>query len=85
MRIYKFNILPVSLSCWGGGGGPKDPPPPAPPPQLAKTPDQQAVRNDTASQNVAQGGGQVQSTLLTGGQGAAVDPGMLQKRTLLGK
>lgn len=85
MRVYLFNILPFKLQCFGGGSAPKDPPPPPPPPQLAKTPDQQAVRNDTAAQNTAQGGWQVQTTLLTGGQGSAVDSTMLQKRTLLGK
>ena len=72
------------IMCFGGSS-PSPPPPPPPPPQLAKTPDAATVRNETAANNTAQGGGQVQTPLLTGGQGAQTTEAMLGKKTLLGK
>ena len=60
------------------------PAPPPPPPQLAPAPDVKAVVADVGTQNVAQGGGGVTTTLLTGGQGDPVAPGTLAKKTLLG-
>ncbi|MFA6051551.1 MAG: hypothetical protein WC762_03075 [Methylobacter sp.] len=65
---------------------PPDPIPPPPPPQLAKQPDQAAVRADAASQNVAQGGGDKSTTLLTGGKGDTSPlTDKLGKKTLLGQ
>jgi hypothetical protein len=52
---------------------------------LAKIPDAQAVRSDTLAQNVAQGGGAPQTTLLTGGQGDPLTANKLSKKTLLGQ
>ena len=60
------------------------PAPPPPPPQLAHAPDVKAVVADTGTQNVAQGGGGVTTTLLTGGQGDPVAASTLAKKTLLG-
>ena len=60
------------------------PPPPPPPPQLAHAPDVKAVVADVGSANVAQGGGGVTTTLLTGGQGDPIAAGTLTKKTLLG-
>ena len=60
------------------------PAPPPPPPQLAHEPDVKAVVDDVGTQNVAQGGGGVTTTLLTGGQGDPVAAGTLAKKTLLG-
>ena len=60
------------------------PAPPPPPPQLAPAPDVKAVVDDVGTQNVAQGGGGVTTTLLTGGQGDPVAAGTLAKKTLLG-
>lgn len=82
--IYLFGLKPITLGCMGGGGSPPPPPPPPPPPQLAKMPDAAAVRADTAASNVAQGGVTPSTTLLTGGQGQAIDPTTLGKKTLLG-
>jgi hypothetical protein len=39
---------------------------------------------DVGTQNVAQGGGGVTTTLLTGGQGDPIAAGTLAKKTLLG-
>lgn len=55
------------------------PPPPPPPPQLAHAPDVKAVVADVGSANVAQGGGGVTTTLLTGGQGDPIAAGTLAK------
>ena len=82
IKLYLFNLIPHKFFCGGGGSPP--PPPPPPPPQLAKVPDAAAVRADTASTNVATGGIQGKSTLLTGGQGQAIDQAILGKKTLLG-
>ena len=60
------------------------PAPPPPPPQLAHAPDVKAVVADVGTQNVAQGGGGVTTTLLTGGQGDPIAAGTLAKKTLLG-
>lgn len=84
IKLYKFGLSPIQFSCMGGGSSPPPPPPPPPPPQLAKMPDAQAVRADTATSNVAQGGVAPSTTLLTGGQGVAIDPNSLGKKTLLG-
>lgn len=83
MKPYLFGLKPIRFYCMGGGS-PAAPPPAPPPPQLAKVPDAQAVRSDTANANVAQGGVTPSTTLLTGGQGAAIDPNTLGKKTLLG-
>jgi hypothetical protein len=85
MKKYVFGLLPIKLLC--GGGSPKappPPPPPPPPPQLAKVPQAAAVRNDVAAQNIAQGRGEVTSTLLTGGLGDPIKQDKLGRKTLLG-
>ena len=85
MKKYVFCTLPISLGCFGGGGGrPAAPTPAPPPPQLAKTPQAAAVRAETANLNVAQGGGQQQGTLLTGGMGDTKGLDKLGKKTLIG-
>lgn len=66
------------------GGSVPSPPPPPPPPQLPKVPDAMAVRAQTGTQNIAQGGVAPTTTLLTGGQGDPYLKDKLSKKTLLG-
>lgn len=67
--------------CFGGGSTPTPPAPP-PPPQYAQAPAAAAVRADTAGRS----GGQVGSTILTGGLGDPLLSGNgLGKKTLLGQ
>jgi hypothetical protein len=70
--------------CFGGSSTPAAPPPPPPPPQLAQTPDVAAVKANTSTSNVAQGGSTPSTTLLTGGQGDT-SAMTLGKKTLLGQ
>ncbi len=72
------------LMCFGGSSAPSAPPPPQPPPQLATSPDVAAVKASTSANNIAGGGVTPSTTLLTGGQGQAIDPATLGKKTLLG-
>ena len=83
MKIYTFNTIPTRVFC-GGGGAPPPPPPPPPPPQYSKVPEAPAVRASTTQQNLAQGGGQITGSLLTGGQGDTTGLDKLGKKTLLG-
>jgi len=85
MKVYVFGVMPVKLLCGGGGGTPAAPLPPPPPAQLAKTPDAPTVRANTATQNIGQGGGEVKSTLITGGMGDTTGLDKLGKKTLLGQ
>ena len=63
-----------------GGSAPASPPAPPPPPQYAQTPTPAAQRTSTAN---AVGGANM-GTLLTGGQGAAINNDSLGKNSLLG-
>jgi hypothetical protein len=81
IKRYSSFLMPC-FYCMGSSA-PPPPPPPPPPPQLPKTPTAAAVRADTIKQNIGQGGGQPQSTLLTGGLGDPLSD-KLGKKTLLG-
>lgn len=84
MKKYLFGLLPIRLACFGGGSKAPAPTPAPPPPQLAKTPQAAAVRAETANLNIAQGGGEKGTTLLTGGLGDTKGLDKLGKKTLLG-
>lgn len=90
--MYLFGIKPIQLNCFGGGSQPAPAPvaEPTPPPQLAKPPQEPAIRRRAATGAGGNGAAATgDAAMMPGSVTLLGDPtsvdDKLGKKTLLGK